>query len=165
MVLSCLLSIPVCGLTGGELPGPEAFADLNKAKQHGEDKPAQPLSDLSVRLNRILEMQTRISEGVNALHKAIQGTSDQKPRSKHQQAALTLAAHEQDIIGELTKAITILEKGGAAVALTEVARKLRVDAKHVQGYLNKCDTGTAARAIEKDILATLKEMIGSLKRR
>ena len=109
--------------------------------------------------------ETAIYDDTKTLQKAIEDTPDKKPRPRDKQAALKLATSETETAGEVTKAIDSLVGDGSVVAFTEVFQQLRDDMKRVQGRLEKGDLGTPTQAMQEDILATLKEMIRSLKSR
>jgi DNA polymerase III epsilon subunit-like protein len=126
---------------------------------YGKDQPSaeateeKSLSDLSERLQKILELQTAVNHGTKTLHKAIQDT----------QAARKLAARQQDIVNQASKTITLLEEGGSMSAFTEVLQRLREDMKIVQSRLAKYEVNDTTQALEEDIITTTKEMIAALK--
>jgi hypothetical protein len=141
----------------GPVPGDE--------QKPAEQAPEKALADLSERLRKILELQTAVHDDTNSLHKAIQGMPDKKPRPEDKKAALRLAATQQDIVGQASKTIALLEKGGSGIALTEVLQQIREDMKVVQSRLEKCEINDPTQALEADIVASVKEMIQALQNR
>ena len=81
-----------------------------------------------------------------------------------QQNALKLSDNEKDIIMEANKAIQMLEEEGSGVAFPEVFQQVREDMKHVQRRLEIADVAEVTQAVEKDIIASLQEMIEALKK-
>src|SRR6185295_16759745 len=71
---------------------------------------------------------------------------------------------EKEIVVEADKCIDILQSEGTAVAFPEVFQQIRQDMKHVQKRLELTDVADITQGIEKDIVATLKEMIDALKK-
>lgn len=126
------------------------------------DKPEKPPADLAARCRKMHDLQVALTDGTKALHKAIDGTPDKKPRPEDLRAALKLADSAKAIVAEATGAIEMLEKDGSAVAFVEVVKALREDLRRVQARLEKGEVGTVTQAIEKDSLDTLKEMIRAL---
>ena len=59
----------------------------------------------------------------------------------------------------------MLEAEGSAVAFPEVFQQVREDMKHVQRRLDVTDVGVVTQAIERDIIASLTEMIEALKKK
>ncbi|MFO0866338.1 MAG: hypothetical protein U0744_17125 [Gemmataceae bacterium] len=83
---------------------------------------------------------------------------------EHKQDALRLSDREGEIVLEASKAIEMLEAEGSAVAFPEVFQQVREDMKSVQRRLGTADVGNLTQEIEKDIIASLKEMIDALKK-
>jgi hypothetical protein len=81
-----------------------------------------------------------------------------------EQSSLQLSDREQQIVGEASRAIQLLETEGSAVAFPEAFTQVKEDAAQVVRRLGKADVGTVTQGIEQDIIATLKEMIEALEK-
>jgi hypothetical protein len=112
----------------------------------------------------MLEMQIQVLAGTEQTHKVVLTHADKKPAREDQQSALKLSDQEKDIISEANKAIQMLEEEGSAVAFPEVFQQVREDMKHVQRRLEIADVADVTQAVEKDIIASLQEMIDALKK-
>src|SRR5688572_15566891 len=77
-----------------------------------------PLSRLEDQLRKMLDRQSTIRTATQKLDRAIQSTTDKKPRPQDKQAALKLAESQKQLIAEATKIIDRLNKEGAAVAFS-----------------------------------------------
>jgi hypothetical protein len=130
-----------------------------------ESNAQKPLSELSQRLHKILDLQIAVRNDTNSLHKAIQGTPDKKPRPEDKRTSLKLAVTQRDILDSVTRTITLLEKGDSGTAFAEVLKQVREDMKLVQSRLEKCEINDPTLALEADIVASVKEMIQALQNR
>jgi hypothetical protein len=133
-------------------------------RQTREEELERLLAALEARCRKMLEMQIAVLAGTEQTHKGVLSRVDAKPAREDQQSALKLSDNEKDIIKEADKAIQMLEEEGSAVAFPEVFQQVREDMKHVQRRLEVADVGEVSQAIEKDIIASLKEMIEALKK-
>jgi len=116
----------------------------------------------------MLAMQIEVLSGVEGTiptYQAIQSNPGKQPNDLNRQASLRLAEREKDIIAEATKAIQILEGEGSGIAFPVAFKQLREDMRHVYKRLDGIDPGPITQAIEKDIIATLKEMIDALSKK
>ncbi len=139
--------------------------DLEKLlRQTREEELERLLAALEARCRKMLEMQVQVLAGTEATHKAVLSHADKKPAREDQQSALKLSDNEKDIITEANKAIQMLEEEGSAVAFPEVFQQVREDMKHVQRRLEVADVAEVTQAVEKDIIASLQEMIDALKK-
>ncbi len=153
------------GVSAGEPARLSASSDSNRVNLSQEEKVVELPAKLPDQLRRVLEKQKTLAGRTRTLHRAIQDTPDKKSRPEIKEEAQKLAAREQELVGEVSKIIAILEGEGSAVALLEVFQQLRDDMKRVQSRLEKGDFNAAAQVIEEDIVPTLEEMITALKRR
>jgi hypothetical protein len=119
--------------------------------------------DLKARCQKMLALQDGVYQQTLRLHKAIEMIEDKKPRAKEKWAALKLAGAEKALVAEAVQATKALED--ASVAFPEVFRQLQQDMVNVERRLQRCDAGVVTRAIQKDIIDTLQEMIDALKER
>jgi hypothetical protein len=133
-------------------------------RQTREEELERLLAQLEARCRKMLEMQERVLAGTEETYRVVLTNSDKKPARPEQLKALGLSDNEKDIISEANKAIQMLEEEGSAVAFPEVFQQVREDMKHVQRRLEIADTGEVTQAVEKDIIASLKEMIDALKK-
>ena len=133
-------------------------------RQTREEELERLLAQLEARCRKMLEMQEQVLAGTEQTYKAVLTYSDKKPGRPEQLKALGLSDNEKDIIIEANKAIQMLEEEGSAVAFPEVFQQVREDMKHVQRRLEIADTAEVTQAVEKDIIASLREMIDALKK-
>jgi hypothetical protein len=133
-------------------------------RQTREEELERLLAALEARCRKMLDMQVAVLAGTEQTHKSIQARADKKAAREDQQNALRLSDQEKDIILEANKAIQMLEEEGSAVAFPEVFQQVREDMKHVQRRLEIADVAEVTQAVEKDIIASLQEMIEALKK-
>lgn len=133
-------------------------------RQTREEELERLLAQLEARCRKMLEMQIQVLAGTEQTHKVVLTHADKKPAREDQQSALKLSDQEKDIISEANKAIQMLEEEGSAVAFPEVFQQVREDMKHVQRRLEIADVADVTQAVEKDIIASLQEMIDALKK-
>lgn len=150
----------------------EAIAKLEKArkrledllKQLREEEKERLLAALQNRCENMLAMQEAVYEDTVRLDRAIGRNPDKKPTRNDEQKSDGLAKREDLIVIEANKAIRLLEEEGSAIAFAEVFRQVRDDMMNVARRLRKTDTGALTQQIEKDIIASLKDMIEALKK-
>jgi len=143
----------------------EAKKKLEKLlQQMREEEIERVLAALQARCEKMLIMQMEVLAGTEDLDKVVQQNADKKPTQPNKLAALKLSDKEKAIVQEADKCIDILESEGTAVAFPEVFQQIRQDMKHVQRRLEVADAADITQGIEKDIIATLKEMIDALKK-
>ena len=143
----------------------EAKKKLEKLlQQMREEEIERVLAALQARCEKMYIMQVEVLAGTEDLDKSIQKNADKKPTQPNKLAALKLSDKEKLIVQEADKCIDILQSEGTAVAFPEVFQQIRQDMMHVQKRLEVSDSGEVTQGIEKDIIATLKEMIDALKK-
>lgn len=133
-------------------------------RQMREEEIERVLAALQARCEKMYIMQLEVLAGTEEVEKIVQSNADKKPTQANKNESLKLSDKEKEIVKEADKCIDILESEGTAVAFPEVFQQLRADMKHVQNRLGIFDTGTVTQDIERDIVATLKEMIEALKK-
>jgi hypothetical protein len=147
----------------------KALEELNKAKKRLEDllkqlreeEKERLLAALQARCERMLAMQIAVRDGTVTLDKEI----DKKdPNREQQQTSNVLSDREEEIIREASKAISIIQAEGSAIAFAEVFLQVRTDMTTVANHLRKTDTSVVTQTVENDIIATLQEMIEALKK-
>jgi hypothetical protein len=125
-------------------------------------------ANLKTRLERMLVLQKDVllhsSEGTIATWDSIQRNPDKKPADSDIQASLKLGDKEKEIVNECQKTIELLEGEGSAVALPVALQQVHADMKSVQLRLDpppplQIDVGPFTQSIERDIIASLEEMI------
>jgi hypothetical protein len=117
------------------------------------------------RVQAMLDLQTAVHDGTVVLNELSQRAADKKLRPEGRQVVRKLSADEKQLVVEATRAIGLLESEGTAAAFLEVFRELRNDMRRVQRRLELGDVGGDTQALEKDIIDTLKEMVGALSRK
>jgi len=162
---------------GGNMPG--AGEDIDAAipilervrdrlhdelRQHRQEERERLLAKLLARCERMLALQAKVYDGTMLVQQAIDQCKDKKPTRVEEQQARLLADQEEVILTEADAVIRLLEEEGTAVAFLEVFRELRGDMKNVKRRLMDTDVGVVTQGIEKDIMDTLREMIGALKK-
>ncbi len=110
-------------------------------------------------------LQLAVHDGIKDLQRSIEANDDKKPNSKNKQAAVDWSRKQNDISEEAASLLKLLKSEGAAVAFPEVVEWLWKDMKQVMNRLEACDTGPETRAIEKELLDSLKEMLDSLQKK
>jgi hypothetical protein len=150
----------------------EAIEKLEQAKkelekllrQLREEELERILAALQARCEKMLAMQKQVLAGTEAVAKAVEANADKQPDRNNKQDSLKLSDNEGDIVVEATKAIDILEAEGSAIAFPEVFQQVREDMKHVQRRLGVSDVAAVTQEIERDIIASLEDMIKALKK-
>jgi hypothetical protein len=133
-------------------------------RQLREEELQRLLAALQGRCQRMLAMQKAVYEGTVRLDKAIAESPDKKAQRGDEQRSLQLSDQEMEIVKEADKCIQLLETEGSGVAFPEVFHQVRDDMLNVQRRLGKADVFEVTQGIEKDIIATLEEMIEALKK-
>jgi hypothetical protein len=149
-----------------------AIDDLKDAKKKLEDRLKQlreeelerVLANLLLRCEKMLALQTEVYNGTEGVHKLVEASADKKPTRDNQATSAKLSNKEKEIVIEATKAMEVLEAEGTAVAFPAIFEQVREDMKHIDRRLDISDTGLVTQAIEKDVMATLKDMIDALKK-
>ena len=133
-------------------------------QQMREEEIERVLAALQARCEKMLMMQIQVLAGTEQTDKLVQKRPNKQPDRGDKIEANKLADQEKDIVQEANKCIDILKSEGTAVAFPEVFQQIRDDMLHVQKRLELTDVGGLTQDIEKDIIATLKEMIDALKK-
>jgi hypothetical protein len=133
-------------------------------RQLREEELRRLLEALQARCQRMLAMQIEVYEGTTRVDKAIALNPETRASRAEEQSSLQLSDREQQIVGEASRAIQLLETEGSAVAFPEAFTQVKEDATQVVRRLGKADVGTVTQGIEQDIIATLKEMIEALEK-
>ena len=133
-------------------------------RQIREEENERLLAQLQARCERMLAMQIEVKDGTVATAHAVEANADKKPSRAEVQKSLQLADREDEIVREASKAITLLETEGSAVAFPEVFIQLRSDMENVSRRLRATDVDSLTQTIEQDIIDTLKEMVEALKK-
>ncbi len=133
-------------------------------KQLREEEIERLLAQLQGRCEKMLAMQIAVKDGTVALDKIILGNPDKKSSRAEDQKALELSDKEDEISKEASKALTLIEAEGSAVAFAEVFKQVLGDMNTTAGRLRRADVGEVTVAIEDDIIDALKEMVAALKK-
>lgn len=146
----------------------EAIKQLEQAKaylekilrQLREEEVERVLAMLEARFKKMLEMQREVYDGTVALDKIPTG----QRTHNHEIESSRLSGKELQIVVEVDKALLVLREDGTTVAFAEAADQMLADMKQVVDRLSQAKVGTVTQGIETDIIATLEEMIQSLKK-
>ncbi len=133
-------------------------------EQLREEELERMLAQLIQRCERMKAMQIDVLAGTEGVFKSIQFNSEKKPNDANRQESIKLSDKERDIVAEADRAIDLLEGEGSGVAFPEAFQEVREDMKHVKNRLDITDPGILTQGIEKDIIASLDEMIDALKK-
>jgi hypothetical protein len=133
-------------------------------RQLREEELRRLLAALEGRCRRMLAMQKEVYDGTIRVEAAIVQNPDKKASRAEEQRSLQLSDREMEIVREANKCIELLEIEGSGVAFPEVFHQVRDDMVTVQRRLGKADVGVVTQGIEKDIIATLEDMIEALKK-
>ena len=133
-------------------------------RQMREEEIERVLAALQARCEKMYIMQLEVLAGTEELDKLVKANADKQPTQANKRDSLKLSDKEKDIVKEADKCIDILQSEGTAVAFPGVLQQLRADMKHVQNRLGISDTGVVTQDIERDIIASLKDMIDALKK-
>jgi hypothetical protein len=165
--LAALLAgaIGMGALAAEDPPRQSKADDSKKANEVREQGLERRLVTLEDRCRKMLDLQIAVYNGTRDLNKVIEGTPAKKPRPEDKKAALKLAAKEKDLVMAATKAIEMLAKEEAALAISEVFEELRKDMKRVQRRLKTSDVGSDTQAMEQEIIDCLEDLIRAFKKR
>jgi hypothetical protein len=152
------------GLTAAGPPRPARPGEHQGASKLPPGTTDWTLARLDDRCEQMLERQSAVRDGARRLHQVIQGRPGKKPTPADRRSALELAAGQERLIAEATKAIESLEKEGAAEAFSEVFQVILKDMRRLRLRLKGGDVGPEAQAIGQDVIDTLREMILSLRK-
>ena len=133
-------------------------------RQLREEERERLLAALQARCERMLAMQKEVYDATVRIEKAILQTDDKKATRTEEQRALQQSDREQLIVREAEGTLKLVENEGSAVAFPEVLVQVRDDMILVARRLGKADVGPITQQIEKDIIATLQELIEALKK-
>jgi hypothetical protein len=133
-------------------------------KQLREEELERLLAQLQSRCEKMLAMQIAVRDNTVSLDKTILSNPDKKTTRADDQKALELSDREDDILKEATKALTLIESEGSAVAFAEVFKQVVGDMQTAAGRLRRADVGQVTVSIENDIIDSLKEMIEAFKK-
>jgi len=154
-----------------------AIEQLEKAKKDLEqrlkllrdEEMERILAALKVRCEKMLAMQIDVlknaADGTEATYRAIQSNSDKKPTDANLQASLKLSSKEKDIIVEVDKCLEILRGDSTGVAFPVAFEQVKADMINVRNRFDVGDVGLVNQEIQKDIIASLQDMIEALKKK
>jgi len=146
----------------------KALKDLLAAKekleeilrQLREEERKLLLAALEARFQKMLAMQLAVFQGTITLGQV----SADAWVGRHTTQSIKLARDEEEIAVEAIKALTLLKEEGSSVAFPEAVIELREDMLVVSRRLEESKVGKLTRAIEKDIIESLEEMIDALQK-
>jgi hypothetical protein len=153
----------ISALTAGETPGQPKADDVKKS-QLREEEGARLLESLEDRCHMMLQLQIAVHEGTKSLHKIIEGNAGKKPRPADREAGVSLAENQKAIIDEALATLAMLLAEGSAVAFPEVFEQLQLDMEEVRHRLQRADLGPTTRALQQEVIDTLKDMVNALKK-
>jgi hypothetical protein len=133
-------------------------------KQLREEEIDRVLVQLQARCVEMLRLQMEVRAGTAELQTSVMARPDKKPDRVHEQKALEWHDREAQIVRKAADALRLIESEGSAVAFAEVFRQVGDDMSNVRDRLKLADVGEETVRIEDDIIATLREMIESLKK-
>ena len=129
-------------------------------RQLREEERKLLLAALEARFQKMLAMQLAVFQGTTTLG---QVAADAWV-GRHTTQSIKLARDEEEIAVEAIKALTLLKEEGSSVAFPEAVIELREDMLVVSRRLEESKVGKLTRAIEKDIIESLEEMIDALQK-
>ena len=129
-------------------------------RQLREEERKLLLAALEARFQKMLAMQLAVFQGTTTLG---QVAADAWV-GRHTTQSIKLARDEEEIAVEAIKALTLLKEEGSSVAFPEAVVELREDMLVVSRRLEESKVGKLTRAIEKDIIESLEEMIDALQK-
>jgi hypothetical protein len=143
----------------------EAIRELEKILNSiRKEEKERLLAGLLARVEKMLAIQTEVNDQTEKLDGDIRRTKDGKPELAHSGRANQLADREEEVFSEAEAALQVLQSEGSAAAFTLGFQQVRKDAQNIKVRLGRADTGSLTRAIEADVLETLKEMREALKK-
>ncbi len=129
-------------------------------RQLREEERKLLLAALEARFQKMLAMQLAVFQGTITLGQV----SADAWVGRHTTQSIKLARDEEEIAVEAIKALTLLKEEGSSVAFPEAVIELREDMLVVSRRLEESKVGKLTRAIEKDIIESLEEMIDALQK-
>ena len=129
-------------------------------RQLREEEMQRELAKLEARLRKMSSMQTEVLKKTVALAAT---PKSQRDRSTDLTAG-GLSFEEKKITLEADRAMLLLREEGSSVAFPEVVSGIRVDTARVAARLGKAQVDTITQGIQRDILASLEEMIAALQK-
>ncbi|MCG8586683.1 MAG: hypothetical protein MI757_18425, partial [Pirellulales bacterium] len=144
----------------------EALRNLEQAKAELErilrqlriEEDEQQLELLEARFKAILKLERKVHEGTVRLDRVAKTERDADDEIE----ASRLARSQNEIIGDVDRALLLLREEGSAVALTEVVTQMRDDMQQIAQRLARQQTGELTQSIEQDVLASLEEILAAL---
>ena len=133
-------------------------------RQLREEEIDRVLVQLQARCIEILRLQTEVRGGTVEVQTSVNARPDRRADRADEQRALELHDREDQMVRKAGDALKLIEAEGSAVAFAEIFRQVRDDMTNVRDRLKLADVGEETVKIEEDIIATLKEMIESLKK-
>ena len=133
-------------------------------RQLREEEIDRVLVQLQARCVEMLRLQMEVRAGTGELQASVMARPDKRPDRAQEQKSLEWHDREDQIVRKAADALRLIESEGSAVAFAEVFRQVRDDMTAVRDRLKLADVGEETVRIEDDIIATLKEMIESLKK-
>ena len=133
-------------------------------RQLREEEIDRVLVQLQARCVEMLRLQMEVRAGTGELQASVMARPDKRPDRAQEQKSLEWHDREDQIVRKAADALRLIESEGSAVAFAEVFRQVRDDMMSVRDRLKLADVGEETLRIEDDIIATLKEMIESLKK-
>ncbi len=148
----------------------EAIERLEKAKEEleealrqlREEEQLMLLEALERRLSRMLAKQTKIFKQTLSLHNRLKEVTGKTPRAL-QDKGRQLGDGEADLAAEAEKVLEIMREEGTTVVIPDVLDDMRQDLDGLAARLTKLKTGDYTRAVQRDIIETLKELIEVIK--
>ncbi len=146
----------------------KALAELKLAKaqleeilrQLREEEVERVLAALETRFRKMLEMQLGVNEGTVRLDSIAE---DQRDHDVEIESG-KLSRKESLITAEADKTLSLLREEGSSVAFPETVGQMREDMDQVAGRLARANVGHITQDVEKDIVASLEELIAALQK-
>ncbi|QEG35576.1 coiled-coil domain-containing protein [Bythopirellula goksoeyrii] len=137
----------------------QAKAELEKIlRQLREEELERMLVMLEARLRKMLEAQNNVYDQTLKLNESV----DRVAEHELEIASATLGRKEEQIVGEVDRALILLKEDGSSVAFPEALQQVREDMQTVAGRLRSVKTDKITQAVEQDIIETLEEMLAAL---
>ncbi len=137
----------------------QAKAELEKIlRQLREEELERMLVLLEARLRKMLEAQNQIYDQTIKLNESVGRAAEHELEI----ASATLGRKEEQIVGEVDRALILLKEDGSSVAFPEALEQVREDMQTVAGRLRSVKTDKITQAVELDIIETLEEMLAAL---
>ncbi len=138
-----------------------AKAALEEAlRQLREEEIERALTALETRFRRMLEAEQVVYDGTVKLDKL---TTDARGRDFDVNAA-RLGAKQSQICADADKALVLLRDDGTSAAYLEATEQIRSDMAQIAERLSQAKVGEMTQNVQKDVIASLEEMIESLKK-